>query len=128
MTVSITLIQKNTTKNDASGVPEYTSDNEVTASIGIPLQLFVFKVSDDSFSHVAMVFDLEEFPADKAQAESDGKAFYRKATAVRSFALISEALSFATHVDSRLQFLANDFPVAKDQFLGDSTTTFVTKT
>jgi hypothetical protein len=126
MSVSITLVQKNTTQNDPAGQPQYVSANEVPATIGIPLQLFVFNTTDASFSHVAAVNDIESYPVGQAAGNTMNKPFYREAKVTRIFGDIVTAISFASHVKSRLTFLTNEYPSAQDKFLGETTTTFVT--
>jgi hypothetical protein len=126
MSVSITLNQTNSTHNDQDNQPVYKSENEVSASEGIPLALFVFAVATDLFSHVAAVRDLEAYPVSKAQAVTDGVDFYRLATATREYDNITDALEFATHVRSRLDFLAQDYPKTQGEFVGSATYQFTT--
>lgn len=128
MSVSITLVQKNTTvTNPTTGAPSYTSDNEVPATLGIPLQLFVFNTTTGEYSHVAATADVEAYPVGQATAVTQGKPFYREAKVVRTFTNILDAQAFADHVKQRMQYLTNEYPVAQDTFLGDTTTTFVTQ-
>ena len=126
MSVSITLQQDNTTYNDEDNQPVYKSANEVIASEGIPLALFVFAVSDDSFSHVAATRDIEAYPNNRNDAVNDGLDYYRQAMVTREFDNITDAQAFALHVRSRLQFLSNDYPAVKDSFEGSETYTYVT--
>jgi hypothetical protein len=126
MSVSITLQQVNSTYNDEDNQPVYKSANEVTGTEGIPLALFVFAVSDDSFSHVASTHDLEAYPASAVEAVNDGVDFYRLSQVTREFDNIADAQAFALHVRSRLQFLSNDYPATKDAFVGTAVYTYVT--
>ena len=126
MSVSITLLQTNSTYNDEDNQPVYKSENEVSASDGIPLALFVFTTLTGVFSHVAAVRDLEAYPATKEQAVTDGTAFYRLATVTREYDNITDAQKFAAHVRSRLNFLAQDYPKTQGEFVGSETYTFVT--
>lgn len=126
MSVSITLEQTNTTYNDQDNQPVYKSENEIIASEGIPLALFVFAVSDDSFSHVATTRDIEAYPASKAEAITAGVDYYRQATASREYDTITSAQAFALQVRTRLQYLSNDYPAAKDAFVGTNTYVYVT--
>ena len=126
MSVSITLQQDNSTYNDADNLPVYQSANEIIASEGIPLALFVFAVDSESYSHVAATRDLEAYPDSKAQAVTDGVDYYRQAQVTREFDNITSAQEFASHVRSRLQFLSNDYPATKDAFVGTETYTYVT--
>jgi hypothetical protein len=126
MSVSITLQQDNTTYNDEDSLPVYKSENEVIASEGIPLALFVFAVATEAFNHIAAVRDLEAYPDTKAQAVTDGVDYYRQPAVTREYDNITDAIEFATHVRARLDFLAQDYPKTKDQFVGSETHVFTT--
>lgn len=126
MSVSITLEQTNSTYNDEDNQPVYQSENKVSASEGIPLALFVFTVSNDSYSHVASTHDLETYPTSRAEAVNDGVDYYRLPQVTREFDNITDAQAFALHVRSRLQFLSNDYPAVKDAFEGSETYVYVT--
>lgn len=126
MSVSITLEQTNSTYNDEDNQPVYKSENTIVASEGIPLALFVFAVSDDSFSHVATTRDLEVYPASRAEAIAEGASFYRLATVAREYDTITDAQAFALSVRSRLQYLSQDYPATQDAFVGTETYTYVT--
>ena len=121
MSVSITLQQVNSTYNDEDNQPVYKSENEISASEGIPLALFVFAVSDDSYSHVASTHDLETYPTSRAEAVNESVDYYRLSQVTREFDSIADAQAFALHVRSRLQFLSNDYPAVKDAFEGSET-------
>jgi hypothetical protein len=126
MSVSITLEQTNSSYNDEDNQPVYKSENEVIASEGIPLALFVFATDDESFSHVASTHDLETYPASRTEAINGSLDYYRLAQVTREFDNITDAQEFALHVRSRLQFLSNDYPAVKDAFAGTATYTYVT--
>lgn len=126
MSVSITLRQENSTYNDDDNLPVYQSANEVVASEGIPLALFVFAVETEEYSHVASTRDIEVYPDSKDQAVSEGLTYYRQAQVTREFDNITSAQDFASHVRSRLQFLSNDYPATQDAFVGVEVYTYVT--
>ena len=126
MSVSITLEQINSTYNDENNQPVYRSENEVIASEGIPLALFVFAVDTDLFNHVATTYDIETYPDSKAQAVTDGVDFYRQPTVAREYDNITDATTFATHVRTRLNWLAQDYPKTKNEFVGSETYIFTT--
>lgn len=126
MSVSITLQQVNDTYNDDNDLPVYRSTNQVVASEGIPLALFVFSVSDDGFSHVATSRDLATYPDTRAEAVANDLPFYRTVGVIREYSSIAGAQAFALTIRSRLQCLSNDYPVAQDAFVGTETYTYVT--
>jgi hypothetical protein len=126
MSVSITLQQVNSTYNDDDNQPVYKAENEVVATEGVPLALFVFSVDTEEYNHVASVYDLEAYPDSRAQAITDGVDFYRQPAATREYDNITDATTFATHVRSRLNFLAQDYPKTQDEFVGSETYTFTT--
>lgn len=126
MSVSITLEQQNTTYNDDDNLPIYVSENEVIASEGITLALFVFAVIDETFNHVATVRDIETYPESKAQAVNDGVDYYRQTSVTREYNNIVDATAFATHVRARLNFLVQDYPRTVDGFVGSETYIFTT--
>lgn len=59
----------------------YLVDWTITQSSGIPLELFVWGIDPDAYSHVAVVDDIDRFPTTRVEAMATGKSFYRKATA-----------------------------------------------
>lgn len=126
MSVSITLEQTNTTTTDEDHQPSYSSENAIVASDGIPLALFVYDVASEAYSHVAAVADIETYPDSLAQAVSDELPFYRQVAATQEYTTITEAQAFATHVQTRLNFLAQDYPKTQDAFVGTETYTFTT--
>lgn len=126
MSVSITLQQTNSTYNDDDEQPVYKVANEITASEGISLALFVFAVEDDSFNHVATTRDIEAYPESRAEAVADGDAYYRISSAVREYETLADAQEFALSVRSRLNRLSVDYPAAQDAFIGTETYVYET--
>jgi len=125
MTVSITLEQTQTDEEGATpDVPLYRVTNEVVASEGISLALFVFETANDSFSHVATPRDLETYAPDKNTAALEGTTYYRAALASLDFTRIEDAASFATIVRARLTALPNTYQQALSTFTGVETYVF----
>ena len=78
----------------------YQVKNEVTAATGISAELFVYRKSDESFSHVATLSDLA-YPT-TVDPDQD---WYRLSVAIKELADVSQALEFANHVKFRLNEL-----------------------
>ena len=75
-------------------------------AVGIEMDVVVLKESDDSFSRVATVYDMETWPANKADATAGGLQYYRGRTIQRDFTTIRDATSFVTVSSNRLRILA----------------------
>src|SRR3990172_13199616 len=75
-------------------------------AVGIEMDVVVLKESDDSFSRVATVYDMETWPANKADATAGGLQYYRGRTIQRDFTTIRDATSFVTVSSNRLGILA----------------------
>jgi hypothetical protein len=127
MSITINLDQTKTVEAGATpDAPIYRVKNEVVASEGVSLALFVFETEGDAFSHVATPRDLEAYADNKATAISEGTTYYRAAIATVDFDRIDDADSFATIVRSRLTSLTFTLPRAQATFTGEESYTFVT--
>lgn len=78
--------------------------NTITAANEIPTELFVYKQADDSFSHVATLFDLA-YPT----VNTPGTEFYRQDNATKVYDNATTALEFANHVKFRIDTLVNAY-------------------
>ena len=87
------------------------------------MNVFVFSVKDDSFNRFATVYDLENFPADKPTAISEGLDFYRGLTFTRSWPTIQNALADKDVSQDRLTALCKDWQVYSSGFPASTTTT-----
>lgn len=87
----------------------YTVEIEVTQAEGIPAELFVFDTSSDEFSSVALVGDLQSWPATKESAIQLGLDFYRSATLQRIFLDKEKAAAFSADVQRRLNLVNWDW-------------------
>lgn len=120
MQVQITLRQQNTVEP-----PDvYQVINTIEATIGIPMALFVFRTSDDSYNRIASVLDIETYPESKAEAVSLDADYYRGPTSTNTFPLIVNAENFARVVQTSLQTLAANYRRYKDNFAGDAVFTY----
>jgi hypothetical protein len=120
MSVQITLKQTNTLEEGTSpGLVVYRSANEITAAEAIELQLFVFDVADDAFSHVATPRDIDLYPNNKADALTLGVDRYRQASVTQDFELLDVAEDFIAAVQSRIHWLANVYDRVQAAFEGE---------
>lgn len=127
MSVSITLEQTQTVEDGAtSDAPIYRVKNEIVATDGVSMALFVFETEGDAFSHVATPRDLEAYADSKGTAQGEGTTFYRAALVTVDFDRIDDATSFASIVRSRLQALTQTLPRAQEYFTGMTTHVFPT--
>jgi len=122
MSVSITLKQTNT---DVSGAeaPLFRVENEILATEGIDIALFVFSVEPDEYSHPAMPRDVEDYPNSRAEAINLGLDYYRVPSATLEYEDITTAVEAATLIQGRMNYLAAAYQLAKDTF--DGATTYV---
>jgi hypothetical protein len=117
MASTVTLRQRTeiTTEN------KYRVIDEVTAATGIGQAVFVFKVSDDSFSHYATVADMVNYPDNKADAKTAGIRFYRQATATRDWDSIELANSQKQTSQDRINILILEWDNYNEGFVADET-------
>lgn len=101
----------------------YQIVDTVTATVSIPTQLFVFKTTDDSFSRVATVFDVGEYPDNKPDAIANGDPYYRGAVVTIVYAQLDDAVNFAQTTHDRLQSLVIEYAAATTTFVGSTTET-----
>jgi len=87
----------------------YKVEFNVSDAGGIEKELFVMRVSDDSFSHVALVYDLKTFPNSKQEALTKRLAFYRVSQMQRTFEVKPTAANFSTYTKQRLAFVTKDW-------------------
>jgi hypothetical protein len=125
MSVEIQLDQTNTIIDGEDSVT-YEVKNEVIATEGVDLHLFVFNVTQEIYSHIATPYDVEAYPTDRTAAISAGLDYYRLPSVTKTFSDIATANEFAAGVRSRLQQLANALPQAQADFQGKTTYTFET--
>lgn len=103
------------TRTGAPGGPglppvlSYEVSAEVTGASGITSSLFVYDVSDDTFSHVATLQDVLSLPESKADARDLGFSFYRRPTMTAAYAAKSVAAAAAQQTAIRLQRVNKDW-------------------
>ena len=120
---SITLKQDRTLV-DVGGVTQFQVANEIIATEGVPLALFVNKVEPDAYSHIATVTDIQNYPDDRDTAINLGLDYYRRPDATKSYALVSEALNFMAVVSNQLNYLVAAYASVETEFVGSETLIF----
>lgn len=120
---SVTLKQTRTTV-DVSGVTQYQVANEITATEGLPLALFVNAVTPDAYSHIATVTDINSYPEDRNEAINLGLDYYRRPDAAKTYVLVSDAIHFAHVVREQLAYLVSAYSTVEAEFVGTDTFVF----
>ena len=114
MSVMIEVTQTKTTEPG----PVYRVVNVITDVTDIPPELFVIATTTDTFSHVATVWDLQNYPTTKVAAVANNDPYYLSDTGTREYARLQDGMDFAAVVVSRLEWLARDYTKAIDEFQG----------
>lgn len=91
------------------GESTYEVHFSVDQSGAIPRELFLFDTSTDAFISVALVPDIESWPATKEEAVLRELDYYRAATMVRTFTVKEKAATFAADVRRRLNAVTQDY-------------------
>ena len=85
-------------------------------AVNIDINVLVFDEEHTTFSHVASVYDMESYPADRAQAHAAGLQFFRGRGVSREFTTMAEAVYFENITESRLNILANNWKLKLEEF------------
>jgi len=112
---TVELFQERTNEGP-SGFKIY---NQVVSAVDIPTELFVFRFSDNTFSHVVTLGDFYYPPAPTA-----GFSFYRLSEATVYYDNIRQALDFACHVKYRIDNLVKNYDDEFNTFDGNDTTNY----
>jgi hypothetical protein len=98
--------------------------DEVTASVDIAPEVFVFTTETQAFSHVATVYDIEHIvDTTYEDAVTSGAEYYRLDTVEKDFATQVKAEAFAAYTLARIRTLVGDYIEYSDGF--ESETTYV---
>jgi hypothetical protein len=125
VTVSITLKEtKSVTEANL-----YSVKQEITASDDISDSIFVFNTTDETYAHVATVYDMENIASEsKAAAETAGEDHYRLAAVTKEWATLDLATEFSAYNQARVQWLIDEYSVYTTTFAGVTTTIFTSAT
>lgn len=114
-------------KTEITTESKYRVTDEITEATGITSAVFVFKVSDSTFSHYATVADLVNYPDSKSAAQTAGVGFYRQTTAIRDWDSIELANSQKQTSQDRINILLLEWDRYIDGFVADETITITTQ-
>lgn len=101
--------RETTTQRTPPEVTTYVVVTTVDQAGSIPRELFVYATDNDEFSSVALVRDIESWPASKEEAVARDLDFYRTAEVTRSFTIKEKAAAFAADVRRRLDAVNRDW-------------------
>jgi hypothetical protein len=120
MTVSLTYDEERTVEDGNL----YQVKQTVTNADNISANIFVFKTVDETFAHVATVYDLEKIASvTKVEAETAGEDYYRLDTVTRSWESLDTATEYSNYNQTRIQWLVNEYAAFTDTFAADVTIT-----
>lgn len=118
MSAQISISQVNSLVPREGEGPLYQVKFEIPASVEAPLALFVFDVSDDTYSHPATLYDIEAFPESKAEALSAGLDCYRQSTVTQQYEELTKALDFINVTRRRLRHTMAELDLKGVDFAG----------
>ena len=127
MSTEISIEQTNTLIPQEDQTVRYQVRLNVVASVGAPLQLFVFGVLDDTYNHPATLYDVDMFPASKEEAVTLGVDYYRTSEVTRLFSLLADALEFSSMARARLRRTVNALNTVGLSFAGVQTHTITSR-
>lgn len=114
MTISITYDEERTIEEGNL----YQVKQSVTASVGIDTNVYVFNTDDETFSRVAVVYDMEKIAStSKAEAETAGEPCYRSDTVTKAWESIDTAIEFSNYNRTRLQWLVDEYDTFVTSFV-----------
>lgn len=87
---------------------------DVARSYGVPRELFVFRLDDQTYSHPCVADDVDRWPTTPGDAEALGVGFYRQSRVSRDFATPREMSEFVTSLRSRLRAVVIAWPGETD--------------
>jgi len=121
VTVTITL----TEVRSVTGANLYRVKQDTSAATHISNSVFVYNTEDESYGHVATVFDIENISClSKSAAETAGDDNYRLSTVTKDWETLDLALEFSSYNKSRIQELIEDYATYADTFAGTTVTVY----
>jgi len=99
--------------------PLYRVNTSVVHAIGIDRGIFVFRMDTQEFSHVATTWDMENYPDNLAEAQATPFEFYRQTSCVKDYEDAEVATQFAAYTRSRIDWLAKQYAIMQEEFVGE---------
>lgn len=119
--ISFTLRQTTSVIDRDGQPPLYRVASRVTAAIGASPAIFVYKVVDIAFVHVAGAADMERWPDSREEAIAGGLGFYRLDSADRAWPLLSEMRADRDEIRRRARALARELAARRASAETDET-------
>ena len=121
MTVSLTI----TEVRSVTAENLYRVKQDISAPTHISASVFVYNTEDETYGHVATVFDMENIVSTShAAAETAGEGSYRLATVTRDWETLDLATEFSSYNKARVQWLIDEYAVYTSTFAGTTTTVY----
>lgn len=80
--------------------------------------VFVFKVADGLFDHVATVLDMQTYFNTLLAAQGANHAYYRQLSVTKDFSTMEVAQDFGTTLISRMTSLCKEYDITAAAFVG----------
>jgi hypothetical protein len=119
MTVKVDVTQERTSQETT-----YDVRTTVTFVSGITDHIFVFNAETEVFSHVAVPYDIYNYPESKLEADNAGLHYFRKTEVIQSFDALDVAQAAAEYTIERVSYLTQQYGSATNQFVGTSNFSF----
>lgn len=100
----------------------YQVTTTVTTAVGMEIEVFMLRSSDDTYSHVANLSDMRSYPTESDQ----GIAFYRVASILQEFTTPTAANAAADLHLAKINELVYEYNVNDDTFDGSVVETTLT--
>lgn len=104
--------------------PVYRTKTNVTYASGIDSSIFVFDTETQVFSHVASVWDMENYPTNHPDAIAADSLYYRQSSCQKDNNFAVSAAEFAVYTLGRISSLAKAYATATEDFEGEGDYTF----
>lgn len=115
--------RRTTSADDPSGAILYRVQTSVTRAVGITADLFVYSVVDQSFQHVATLYDTTRWPVGYDAAVAQNLDFYRLSTVEVTFEEGATAQAAAEDHLRRLRLVVADHDAQPADFPGETIVT-----
>ena len=123
MAASITLQQTQSVVTPPAGEPvePYQIESLVTVATEMEEEVFVYKQTDSTYSHVATIDDMEKWPT----ASDVSYAYYRQSSATQTFATPEQADTAMSVHASRVNELVYQYVSGANPYVTTTVTTTV---
>jgi len=104
--------------------PVYRTATQVMYASGIDPNIFVFITETQEFSHVASVWDMENYLTNYHDAVAADASYYRQSACQKDYNVVVSAAEFAAYIRGRIASLATAYAAATEDFEGEGDYTF----